>query len=99
MSIGRVVNLSLSGAMIVPQFDLRIRSRIEIYFDSPFRPKHRQLSLISAYVARPAAAGVGLEWCEFAPVEVMQLLRDLDASRRTDRIEGLRAHQKRMSGQ
>jgi hypothetical protein len=86
VSIGRLVNLHL-------------RSRIQLLLEWPLRPKHPILP-ITAYVARKSSAGVGLEWCDYAPYAVMQLLRDLSAISRADRAEELPlARRKRVIGQ
>jgi hypothetical protein len=99
VSIGRLVNLSPSGALITPHFDLHLRSRIQLLLEWPLRPKHPILP-ITAYVARKSSAGVGLEWCDYAPYAVMQLLRDLSAISRADRAEELPlARRKRVIGQ
>jgi hypothetical protein len=73
VSIGRITNLSRSGAFI-GDFDFRLLSLIHVVLESPLRPK-RDGGIISAYVARVCNDGIGVEWCEFGPPAVIELLR------------------------
>jgi len=71
---GRLINLSLSGAAVELTVELRRLSRVQLAWISshqyaPATP------VISAYVVRTYPGGVGLEWCEFAPRAVVELLR------------------------
>ena len=74
VSIGRLVNVSLSGGFLAIHSELRPLSRIEISLDSPLRTR-RPTPAVEAYVARSSATGVGLEWCTFAHPTVVELLR------------------------
>jgi hypothetical protein len=74
VSEGRMLNLSLSGAWIEAEFDLRVLDRIQVCVESERWPKH-EAPVISAYVARACRDAVGVEWCEFAPRAVSELLR------------------------
>jgi hypothetical protein len=71
--IGRMTDLSLSGGFIA-DFDSRLLSRIQLIFDSPLGLRS---GILLAYVARVDAQGIGIEWCEFAPRPVKELLRAL----------------------
>jgi hypothetical protein len=66
---GRLTDLSVSGASIEssfePRLQPRLQSRIEIAVVSPLRPKYK------------APEGIGVEWCEFAPRAVSDLLRSI----------------------
>jgi hypothetical protein len=66
-------NLSLSGALMKADYDLRlhllIEVRIEIAASAP------RAGVLKAYVSRKLPQGVGIEWCEFAPAIVKELLR------------------------
>jgi hypothetical protein len=73
-SIGRLMNLSLSGAFIA-DLDLRLFSLIYVVLESPPRPKHDG-DVICAHVTRVCSDGIGVEWCEFGPPAVAKLLRD-----------------------
>ncbi len=64
-SIGRPRNLSRSGAL-VSGCDLQLFSLIHIVL---------QDETIAAYVTRLGDDGAGVEWCEFAPPAVAELLQ------------------------
>jgi hypothetical protein len=66
--------LSVSGAFIKSDFDLRPLARIQVAIELPQRSKHAAPT-IAAYVARKFKDGFGIEWCEFAPPAVSQLLQ------------------------
>jgi len=77
---GRLTNLSVSGGQIRGEFELRPLSRIHVTIELPQRSKH-EAPTVDAYVARKFRDGVGIEWCEFAPHPVGELLRSLSARR------------------
>jgi hypothetical protein len=82
---GRLVDLSLSGACIQAPLDLRPLTRVQVALLLPRRPK-QATPVISAYVTRISANRIGVEWCEFAPQAVVELLRSNGAPRsRSDR--------------
>ena len=66
-------NLSLSGALMKADVDLRLHSLIEVSIRMA-SPSQRA-EAIPAYVSRKVEEGVGVEWCEFAPSVVKDLLR------------------------
>jgi hypothetical protein len=66
-------NLSLSGALVKADVDFGLHAVIEVSITLP-SPSQRTAA-ITAYVSRKAAEGVGVEWCEFAPTVVKDLLR------------------------
>jgi hypothetical protein len=66
-----MTDLSLSGGFIA-DFDLRILSRIQVILDSGLWSNPE---ILPAYVSRMGAQGIGVEWCEFAPRPVKELLR------------------------
>jgi hypothetical protein len=70
---GCMKNLSLSGALMRANVDLGLHSVIEISIKMP-SPSQRA-EAITAYVSRKVKEGVGVEWCEFAPSVVKDLLR------------------------
>jgi hypothetical protein len=70
---GYMKNLSLSGALMKADIDLRLHSLIEVSIQMP-SPSQRA-EAIAAYVSRRINEGVGVEWCEFAPRIVKDLLR------------------------
>jgi hypothetical protein len=76
---GRLKNLSLSGALIEAEFVLRLHSLIEITLPLP-TPSRRQ-GILQAHVIRRFNADVGIEWCDFAPGAVKELLRTIAPGR------------------
>src|SRR5271155_4460206 len=89
MKAASLVDLSLSGAHVRASFDLRVLSRIQIAIDMP-PPVMYATAVISAYIARKFADGIGVEWCEFAPRAVVELIR-ASSSRRGDRLRSAKA--------
>jgi hypothetical protein len=76
----RLVNLSASGAYIEVGMDLRLLSRVQIALCLPHRLAH-PTPMVAAYVARKGKDGVGVEWCEYAPQAVLELLHHAAAHR------------------
>jgi hypothetical protein len=72
--------LSVSGASIKADFELRPLSRIQVLLELPHRSKCAAPS-VAAYVARHSKDCIGIEWCEFAPAVVSELLRSFSARR------------------
>jgi hypothetical protein len=70
------VNVSLSGGFVA-DLDLRLLSHIQVAMDLPLQSV---VSLIPAYVVRRAATGSGIEWCQWAPSPITQLLRSMTAA-------------------
>jgi len=70
---GCMKNLSLSGAFVKADVDLGLHALIKVSIKMP-SPSQRAPA-ITAYVCRKAKEGVGIEWCEFAPSIVKDLLR------------------------
>jgi hypothetical protein len=73
---GRLVDLSVSGALIKADFEARVLSRIQVAIDLSLWPKHDS-PVVEAYVARRYKHEFGVEWCQFAPRAVSELLRAL----------------------
>ena len=71
---GRLTDLSVSGAHLAADIEVRPLSRIEIYVVPPRRLRI-DAAPIAAYVARKYRDGFGLEWCEFSPPGIAELLR------------------------
>jgi hypothetical protein len=78
---GRLLDLSVSGASIRIGMDLRVLSRIQVALVAPSRLS-QATPVLSAYVTRRHRDGVGIEWCEFAPEAVCELLRSAELGRR-----------------
>ena len=68
---GYLENLSLSGALVKADVDLGLNALIKVSIKLP----SQRAAAITAYVSRKAGGGVGVEWCEFAPSVVKDLLR------------------------
>jgi hypothetical protein len=70
---GWMKNLSLSGALVKADVDLGMHAliKVSINMPSPSQPA----AAITAYISRKTKEGVGVEWCEFAPSVVKDLLR------------------------
>ena len=70
---GLLKNLSLSGALLNSSHDWRLNALIGVRIALP--PPSSESRLVKARVSRKPVHGVGLEWCEFAPTIVKDLLR------------------------
>jgi PilZ domain len=70
---GQMKNLSLSGALVTTEHVLPLHAYLEISIES-LGPGHRA-EIVMARVTRELEGGVGVEWCEFAPSAVTDLLR------------------------
>jgi PilZ domain len=70
---GRMKNLSLSGALMESDVDLRLHTLIEVTIALPV-PSTRT-AVIKAHVSRKLEKEVGIEWYEFAPNIIRDLLR------------------------
>jgi hypothetical protein len=70
---GCLKNLSLSGALVKADVDLGLHTLIQVSIQTP--SPSQQAAAIAAYVSRKVKEGVGVEWCEFAPSVVKDLLR------------------------
>jgi hypothetical protein len=68
---GCLKNLSLSGALLNADVDLRLHSLIEVSIKLP----SQRIVVVIAHVSRKFKDDVGVEWCEFAPSVVKDLLR------------------------
>jgi hypothetical protein len=74
---GCVENLSLSGALLKVDCELRLHALIEVCIELP--PPASRAAVVEAHVSRKLDDGVGIEWCQFAPNIVRVLLRDQSA--------------------
>jgi hypothetical protein len=73
---GRLRNISLSGALIRADVHLPLKSLIEVSF---MPPPTRIGVVLKAHITRQIGEDVGIEWCEFAPNAVKELLRSTPA--------------------
>jgi hypothetical protein len=70
---GYMRNLSLSGALMKSDFDLRLNTLIEVSIALP--PPSMCTGVIKAVVSRKLKDAVGIEWYEFGPNIIKDLLR------------------------
>jgi PilZ domain len=70
---GCMKNLSLSGALLKSDCQLRLHGLIDVHIKLP-APSPR-VDIVKAHVSRKLTECVGIEWCEFAPTIVKDLLR------------------------
>jgi PilZ domain len=70
---GCMKDLSLSGAFMKAACDLRLHSLIKVHVE--LRSPSLRVAVLEAHVSRHLKEGVGIEWCEFAPNIVKDLLR------------------------
>jgi PilZ domain-containing protein len=70
---GFLKDLSLSGALVIADHTLPLHAYIEISI-KPLETGRRAVRVM-ARVTRNLEGGVGVEWCEFAPSAVTDLLR------------------------
>jgi hypothetical protein len=79
---GYVKNLSLSGALLKSTADLPLHALIAVRIE--VAPPAKDTCLIKARVCRKPGHAIGIEWCEFAPPAVKDLLRWSSGGYRTD---------------
>ena len=72
---GIIRNVSMSGALIETGIELRLRCLVSIRLELSL--PSRRSTLIQAHVVRKGRDGVGVEFCDFAPRAVKDLLRSL----------------------
>jgi hypothetical protein len=70
---GCMKNLSLSGAFMKSDRDLRLHTLIEVSIALPL--PSACTAVIKAHVVRKKGEGVGIEWSEFAPNIIKDLVR------------------------
>lgn len=68
-----IKNLSLSGALVRSDCDLGLHALIDVRIELP--PPTTRIEVVKAHISRKLQEGVGIEWCEFAPTIVKDLLR------------------------
>jgi hypothetical protein len=73
---GRLADLSVSGALVNADLDARPLCRVQVAIILPLWSKHES-PVVEAYVTRKHKNGFGIEWCEFAPPCIGNLLRTI----------------------
>jgi hypothetical protein len=76
----RLIDLSASGAFLEVSPDLRLLARLQVVIALP-DPLTHPTPMITAYVVRRTGEGVGVEWCEYGPQPVLELLKFAAAHR------------------
>jgi hypothetical protein len=72
-ALGCMKNLSLSGALVKADVDLGMHALIQVNIEvSSTSPR---AAAITAYISRKDKESIGVEWCEYAPSIVKDLLR------------------------
>jgi hypothetical protein len=69
---GCMKNLSLSGALLQADCELRLHTLIALRIELP---PPLSAAALNAHVSRKLNQDVGIEWCDFAPKIVKDLLR------------------------
>jgi hypothetical protein len=67
-------NVSLGGALIVCSLDSNVGARIQVSIPIDAGDTMYE-SVIDAYLVRRSGTAVAIEWAEFAPTEVIDLVR------------------------
>jgi hypothetical protein len=70
---GTLKNLSLSGALLKADVALQLHALIEVKIKPP--AASQPASVVIAHVSRKYKDELGLEWCDFAPSVIKDLLR------------------------
>ena len=81
LSAARLTDLSVSGGWIRTSLDLRRLARVQVALVLPQRFTHAT-PIVNAFVVRRSREGIGVEWCEFAPRAVIEVLRAMQLHRR-----------------
>jgi len=74
---GRLRNVSLSGALIKAEVNLPLNTLIAVSLIP--QPPAQIEAVLNAHITRKLREDVGVEWCEFAPSAVKDLLRSTSA--------------------
>jgi hypothetical protein len=70
---GRIANLSLSGALVLADIRIRVFSQVIVELEDSLW-SDSGTPHVAAYVAREAREGLGLEWTDFSPSPIAELL-------------------------
>jgi hypothetical protein len=78
---GRLRDLSVSGGAIQVSADIRLLTRVQVAIPVPNRFLD-PIPVVSGYVTRKFGDCIGVEWSDFAPDAVRELLKAARAHRR-----------------
>jgi hypothetical protein len=70
----RVSDISLGGALLASTLDSNVGARVQVAILIPSGDAS-YLVVIDAYIVRKAELAFAIEWSEFAPTEVIDLIR------------------------
>lgn len=85
-AIGRIRNVSVSGALIATRLTVAPLARIRVTTAPRLEAETGEAI---AYVVRQTPLGLGIEWCELAPAPVRAMLAVATSGRRVE-IDGTR---------
>jgi hypothetical protein len=71
---GRLSNVSLGGALIISSLNSNVGARIQVSISMDSGGTMCE-SVIDAYLVRRSDTALAIEWAEFAPTEVIDLVR------------------------
>jgi hypothetical protein len=71
---GQLSNISLGGALILSALDSSVGARVQVSIAVPSGSTSYD-SVIDAYLVRRSGPALAVEWTEFAPPEVIDLVR------------------------
>jgi hypothetical protein len=71
---GRLANISLGGALIISSLESNVGARIQVSIPMDFGDKKYE-TVIDAYLIRRSDSAIAIEWAEFAPTQVIDLVR------------------------
>jgi hypothetical protein len=71
VGVARLHEVSLSGGLLYVRWRIPLMTRVQLELPEGGPQSERT---IEAFVVRSCDEGVGLEWCEFAPASVVQLM-------------------------
>jgi hypothetical protein len=71
---GRLNNVSLGGALVISSLESNVGARIQVSIPMASDGTMNE-SVIDAYLVRRSDTALAIEWAEFAPTEVIDLVR------------------------
>src|ERR1700761_2313162 len=73
-SVGVITSVSISGAYVSTALNLPLLTRVGLCF-APVLGRKPERVRLDAHVVRQETEGLAVEWCEFAPSSVRELIR------------------------
>ena len=73
--VGRLVNISVDGALISGSFDSHVGARVHVCIEvAPHTAA--PASLVAAYLVRKTADTFAVQWADYAPTEILAFVRE-----------------------